>query len=238
VSPSIEIQPGETRVLGEIAGPGAIQQFWLTTANLRWRDLSWNRFSQVTSLAVCVNPGRAFNCYWEMPFRKSARVTIENRDPENAGIIYYQINYTLTEVPDDAAYFHAQFRRTDPLPFKEDYTILDGVIGKGHYVRHVHGLGGQQRRLVGRGRDQVLHGRRRAVPDRLRHRHRGLFLRRLQLRWAMVDSTMTTRYNEFTTPYTGLPQVIRPDGTYASQQRFGLYRWHITDRSASSPTCA
>ena len=38
----------------------------------------WNRFAQVSSLAVCVNPGRAFNCYWEMPFRKAARITIEN----------------------------------------------------------------------------------------------------------------------------------------------------------------
>ncbi|MCW8139692.1 MAG: DUF2961 domain-containing protein, partial [Planctomycetota bacterium] len=36
-------------------------------------------------------------------------------------------------------------------------------------------------------------------------------------------------YTEFTTAYAGLPQVIRPDGTYRSQQRFGLYRWHILD---------
>ena len=48
--------------------------------------------------------------------------------------LYYQINYTLTDVPDDAAYFHAQFRRANPLPYKDVYTILDGVKGKGHYV--------------------------------------------------------------------------------------------------------
>ncbi|HEV7418035.1 MAG TPA: glycoside hydrolase family 172 protein, partial [Tianweitania sediminis] len=138
VSPSIRIEAGEMRVLADIEGPGAIQQIWLTTANLRWRDLilriywddqehpsveapvgdffcsGWNRFAQVTSLAVCVNPGRAFNCYWQMPFRKRARITIENRDPEDFGIIYYQINYALAEVPEDAAYFHAQFRRTNP----------------------------------------------------------------------------------------------------------------------------
>ena len=48
--------------------------------------------------------------------------------------VYYQINYTLTDVPDDCAYFHAQFRRTNPLPYKEVYTILDGVKGRGHYV--------------------------------------------------------------------------------------------------------
>ena len=44
-----------------------------------------------------------------------------------------------------------------------------------------------------------------------------------------IDPTMERRYREFTSPYSGLPQVIRPDGTYNSQQRFGLYRWHITD---------
>jgi hypothetical protein len=37
------------------------------------------------------------------------------------------------------------------------------------------------------------------------------------------------RYNEFTTLYTGMPQIIRPAGLYDSQQRFSLYRWHITD---------
>ena len=48
--------------------------------------------------------------------------------------LYYQVNYTLTDVPEDAAYFHAQFRRSNPLPYKEVYTILDGVKGHGHYV--------------------------------------------------------------------------------------------------------
>ena len=139
------------------------------------------RFAQVTSLAVCVNPGRAFNCYWEMPFRKRARITMENIGEEKL-YVYYQINYALTDVPDDAAYFHAQFRRMNPLPYKEVYTLLDGVKGARPLRRDLHGLGRQQRRLVGRGRDQVLHRRRRSLPDHLRHRHRGLFLRRLQFR--------------------------------------------------------
>jgi hypothetical protein len=45
----------------------------------------------------------------------------------------------------------------------------------------------------------------------------------------VVDDTMDSRYREFTSPYSGLPQVIRPDGTYLSQTRFGMYRWHLTD---------
>ena len=150
--------PGRNAFAGDIEGPGAIQQFWIVVSNVRWRNLilriywddqehpsvesplgdffacGWNRFAQVSSLAVCVNPGRAFNCYWEMPFRKRARITLENRDPDEPAIVYYQINYTLTQVPEDAAYFHAQFRRTNPLPFGQDYSILDGVRGKGQYA--------------------------------------------------------------------------------------------------------
>jgi len=155
ISPSIHIQPREVHVLADIKGPGAIQQMWMTNMHGRWRNLilrihwdgqkqpsvecplgdffanGWERHAHVNSLAVCVNPGRAFNCYWEMPFRKRAIVTLENRDDQDI-ILYYQINYALTPVPADCAYFHAQFRRTNPLPFKADYTILDGFQSCGH----------------------------------------------------------------------------------------------------------
>jgi hypothetical protein len=93
----------------------------------------WGPFAQLSSLVVAVNPNNGFNCFWEMPFRQHARITLENRGPD-ACTCYYQINYTLTDVPDDAAYFHAQFRRTNPVPYGSDYNILDGVSGAGQYV--------------------------------------------------------------------------------------------------------
>ena len=86
----------------------------------------WQEYFQVSTLAVCVNPGSAFNCYWTMPFRKRCRITLENRAEEEV-VYYYQVDYSLGEVPEDAAYFHAQFRRVNPLPYKQVYTILDGV---------------------------------------------------------------------------------------------------------------
>ncbi len=191
----------------------------------------WQKYAHVSSLAVCVNPGSAFNCYWEMPFRKHCRITMTNMSEEPAGL-YYQVNYTLTDVPEDAGYFHAQFRRTNPLPYKVDYTILEGVEGQGPLRWHLHGLGSEQQRLVGRRRDQVLYGWRPPVPDHLRHRHRRLLLRFLRLRCERenpVRSFETLEYQEFNTPYAGLAQVIRGDGHYQVQQRFGLYRWHIMD---------
>ena len=158
VSPSVRIKARSTFTLAEIAGPGAIQQIWMTPAPLDktrfnilrfyWDDeaepsvevplgdffaCGWGRYCQINSLAVCVNPGSAFNCYWNMPFRKKAKITMENLDEKDM-VLYYQINYTLTDVPADAACFHAQFRRVHRLPAKTVYTILDRVQGRGQYV--------------------------------------------------------------------------------------------------------
>ena len=93
----------------------------------------WGKFAQTSSLAVCVNPGSAFNCYWPMPFRNRCRITIENLAAEDMAL-YYQINYSLDAVNENVGSFHAQFRRVNPLPYKDIYTILDGVVGRGRYA--------------------------------------------------------------------------------------------------------
>ena len=49
-------------------------------------------------------------------------------------VLYYQVDYVETEVPKDAGYFHAQFRRVNPLPYKTDYVLVDSIQGKGQYV--------------------------------------------------------------------------------------------------------
>lgn len=253
VSPSIRMEAGTTAVLADIEGPGAIQHIWLTPANVRWRDLilrvfwddaehpsieaplgdffacGWNAYAQVSSLAVCVNPGRAFNCYWEMPFRRRARVTLENRDPDDHAIVYYQITYALTEVPEDAAYLHAQFRRSNPLPRGEDYTILDGVMGRGHYVGTYMAWGVNNAGWWGEGEIKFFMDGDGQFPTICGTGTEDYFCGAYNFDCGTVDANFPRAYTEFTTPYAGLPQVIRPDGTYQSQTRFGLYRWHITD---------
>ena len=165
-----------------------------------------------------------------MPFRKAARIKLENRDPENFGIVYYQINYTLTDVPEDAAYFHAQFRRTNPLPFKQDYTILDGVKGRGHYVGTYMAWGVNNTGWWGEGEIKFFMDGDRDFPTICGTGTEDYFCGAYNFDGGMVDDTTGQRaIAEFTTPYAGLPQVIRPDGIYRSQQRFGLYRWHIMD---------
>ena len=138
LSPSVQIKAHTTFTIAEINGSGSIQHIWMTPTGV-WRNsiigftgtmkkrLRWKRRSEIflgwdgismrlfVLLLFVLIPGSAFNCYWPMPFRKKCRITMENID-NNPMTLYYQVDYILTEVPADAAYFHAQFRRVNPLP--------------------------------------------------------------------------------------------------------------------------
>ncbi len=244
VSPSVHIEPGETFTLAEIDGPGAIQQIWMTpTGNWRHSIIrmywdgeenpsvecpvgdffasGWGEFSQVSSLAVCVNPGSAFNCYWQMPFRENAKITMENIS-DNRMTLYYQINYTLTDIPDDAAYFHAQFRRVNPLPYKEVYTIVDGIEGKGHYIGTYMAWQVNSNGWWGEGEIKFYMDGDDEFPTICGTGLEDYFC-------GSYGFAHKGQYLEYNTPYAGMPQVIRPDGMNRANQRFGLYRWHVVD---------
>lgn len=248
VSPSVRIKAGSTFTLAEIDGPGAIQQIWMTPAPLDrtrlyilrfyWDDeqepsvevpmsdffcCGWGQYAQINSLAVCVNPGSAFNCYWTMPFRKKARITMENLDDRDM-TLYYQVNYTLTEVPKDAAYFHAQFRRVPKLPVKTDYTILDGVKGRGHYVGTYMAWEVRSPGWWGEGEIKFFMDGDRQFPTICGTGTEDYFCGSYNF-----ENRQTKKYQTFSTPYSGLAQVLPPDVIYKVGQRFGLYRWHVND---------
>lgn len=86
----------------------------------------WNERCNVNSLPIAVNPAGGMNSYWEMPFRKSAKITIENLGDSELPL-YYQIDYSLTDIPDDVGYFHASWRRSNPLQYKDVHTIISGI---------------------------------------------------------------------------------------------------------------
>jgi hypothetical protein len=183
----------------------------------------WGKFAPLSSLAICVNPGSAFNCYWEMPFRKRCRMTMTNLADDQM-TLYYQINYTVTDVPEDAAYFHAQFRRTNPLPYKTDYTILDGVTGQGHFVGTYMAWGVNNSGWWGEGEIKMFIDDDGEYPTICGTGTEDYFCGSYNF-----ENKEAGQYQEYTTPYAGLSQVLRPDGVYRSQMRFGMYRWHITD---------
>lgn len=254
VSPSVAIPAGETHKLAGIDGPGTITHLWLTTHRSHWRAMvlraywdgsaepavevplgdffanGWGQFAQVSSAMVAVNPHGGFNCYWPMPFRCGARLTVENLGGTDA-VLYYQLDY---EIPDDhdrldagddpsVGYFHSQYRRSNPLPDRETHALLDGVTGHGHYVGTYLAWGTNSPGWWGEGELKFyLDG---------------------DEEFATICGTGTEDYfggawnfdvpgrgyTEFSTPYLGMPQVLRPDGLYFSQLRFGMYRWHVLD---------
>lgn len=246
ISPSIRIKAGETFTIADIKGPGAIQQIWMTpTGNWRFSIIrifwdnqehpsvecpigdffasGWGRFSQLSSLAVCVNPGSAFNCYWEMPFRVNCKITVTNID-ENDMTLYYQINYSLTEVAKNIGYFHAHFRRQNPLPYKEVYSIVDNIKGQGHYVGTYLAWGVNNQDWWGEGEIKFFFDGDEEFPTICGTGTEDYFCGSYNF-----ENKESKQYQEFTTPYSGLHQVLRPDGLYKSQMRFSMYRWHITD---------
>lgn len=255
VSPSVQVAPGAVHDLAAVRGGGVVQHIWVTTHPRHWRELllrmhwdgdaepavevplgdffgqGWGEFAQLSSQVVAVNPHGGFNCYWPMPFRTGARITLENLG-EEAAVVYYQVTWSQEEVGEDAGYLHAQWRRDDPLPRGSTHLLLDGVEGTGQYVGTYLAWGVNSSGWWGEGEvkfyldDDLDAG---ADDD-------GVAL-------ATVCGTGTEDYfggawnfdvpgqgyTTYSTPYLGLHQVLRPDGLYRSQQRFGMYRWHLPD---------
>ena len=246
VSPCIDIQAGETVILAEIEGPGAIQSMWYggtgardhhrtTILRIYWEDQDlpsvecplgdffasgWG-YAQIDSIPVAVNPNTSFNCFWPMPFRHKCRITIQNLRQEQINC-FYQINYTLSKVPDDLAYFHAQFRRTNPLAYGEAYTIVNDIQGQGQYVGTAMAWGTNNNGWFSEGEIKFFIDGDDQFPTICGTGVEDYFGG--SYGWVVDD-----QYRQYSTPYLGVPQIIRPDGVYHSQQRFAMYRWHIQD---------
>jgi Protein of unknown function (DUF2961). len=246
VNPFIIINSGETFTIAEMEGPGAVQHIWMTpTGNWRFSiiriyyddektpsvesplgpffGMGWNTYAPMNSLAMTVNPGSAFNSYWKMPFRKKCKITIENINPTESMRLYYQVDYVLTEVGEDEAYFHAQYRRSRSTKGAL-HTILDGVKGKGHYVGTYMAVGVNNNGWWGEGEIKFF-----MDGDKENATIVGTGTEDYFCGSYNFENKETRQYQEYSTAYAGLHQVIRPDGVYRSQQRFGMYRWHIQD---------
>jgi len=238
VRPCITVEPGETVTLAEIDGPGTIQHIWITVAEAAYRTcilrIYWDgeetpsvetplgdffccghsMRAKISSLPIAVNPNGGFNSYWPMPFRKSAKVTIESQWKDPIHGFFYQIDYCLDEVPEEAGYLHAQWRRANPLSSRTECTILEGVKGHGHYVGTYlawaqlstgwWGEGeikffidgdGEYPTICGTGTEDYFGGA-----------------------WCFGDT--------FSTPFLGYPLWHKAEGHVP---KHGLYRWHIMD---------
>lgn len=246
VNPYLHIPNGHTLTLADVKDEGEIRQIWLTPTGV-WRGqiirFYWdgeevpavecplgdffacglNEYAPVRALPVCVNPGSAFNGYWIMPFRKGFKITLENRSGSDERI-YYQLTYVRKPVSESACYFHAQFRRQNPLPYKQVFTMLDHTQGCGQYVGTYMTWGVNNSGWWGEGEVKVFLDGDQEYPSICYTGTEDYFCGSYNF-----ENQKTKQYEAFTTPYSGLAQVQRPDGVYRSQTRFGLYRFHITD---------
>lgn len=246
VNPYIVLGAKQTAVLADIKGEGAIKHFWITDSASVGRQLllriyfdgqgspavnaplsdffanaDYNEYRQISSLAMCYNPRKGMNCYFEMPYFKGFRVEIENTGSTHANI-YYQIDCEERKNPKESLFFHAQFRRVNPVPYKEVYTILDNVKGNGHYVGTYLHWGVKSNGWWGEGEIKFYIDGDKEFPSICGTGTEDYFC-------GAYNFDVNGRYTEFSTPYSGLSKVGFTDQTYHSQKYFDLYRWHITD---------
>lgn len=247
VSPCINLRAMSRVTLADIEGPGAIRHIWMTVDPSTWRRLilrfswdgeetpsveaplgdffcnGWCVPARIGSLPVAVNSKGGLNSYWVMPFQKHATLAIENVGAAEVEGFFYQIDYSLEEVPREYACFHAQWRRVNPLPYGQVHTVLDNVSGRGLYVGTYiawrpslpgwWGEGevkfyldgdGEWPTICGTGTEDYFGGA-----------------------WCFEETQ--GEYGVYSTPFLGLPQAIKADNVGQNRPRFGMYRWHIPD---------
>ena len=246
VNPYIVLEPGETAILADIVGQGAIKHFWITDNAKRGRQLllriffdgqsnpavnvplsdffanaDYTEYRQINSLAICYNPKKGMNCYFEMPYYKGFRVEIESTSSESTKI-FYQIDCEEKKLPENTLYFHAQFRRVNPLPYKEVYTILDGIKGNGLYVGTYLHWGVKSNRWWGEGEIKFYIDGDKEFPSICGTGTEDYFC-------GAYNFDVNGKYIEFSSPYSGLSKVGHTDELYMPQKYFDMYRWHITD---------
>ncbi len=241
VSPFYKPKAGETLTIMDVDGPGVIHHVWIATEE-NWAGngracvlrFYWDhedtpsievpltdffavgndKFAEVNSLAVVVNPTAALNCYWPMPFRRHAKITFTNELSRDVNLLTYQIDYMLTEVPADAGYLHAQWRRATTSRSLPEHTILDGVKGEGRYVGTFLAWAQLSDGWFGEGEVKFYIDGDNQFPT--------------------ICGTGTEDYfggsygfpDVFCTPYTG-NTLKREDGN--GPRLWSLYRWHIMD---------
>jgi hypothetical protein len=239
LSPCLPVPAGEAVTIMDNAGPGVIRHIWVTLDSKWYRNVilrifwegeetpsvecpigdffccSWNQRQKILSQPINVNPSGGMNCYFPMPFRKHARITIENDSTNDLPLFFYTINYTLEPVPDDALCFHAQWQRTNPLKYGSDYLMIEGVKGQGQYVGAFMSWQQNNSGWWGEGEIKMFIDGDKEYPT--------------------ICGTGTEDYfggawcfgEDFTAPYMGFQQVVKKSGEVGA--RMTLYRFHVHD---------
>ena len=178
-------------------------------------DFFANCFGQrreVISLPVVVEDADSYNCFWRMPFRKSARIEIVNQSDKPISLLYYNIDWIQKKkLPKATPYFYAQYRQEYPVQHGKDYVVLE-TSGKGHYVGTVLAVRTRSPAWFGEGDEKIyIDGEKNAS----------------------IWGTGTEDYflsawglKVCSTPYSGVPNF---DQWGIVGGHTSAYRWHIND---------
>lgn len=165
----------------------------------------------VISVPVAVEDADSYNCFWQMPFRKSAKIEIVNQSKKPINLLYYNIDWIERPIAKDAPYFHAQYRQEYPVQSGKDYVILD-TKGKGHFVGTVLAVRTRSPMWFGEG-DEKIYIDGEAAPSIWGTGTEDYFLSA----WGLLKTS---------TPYFGTPYF---DQWGIVGGHTSAYRWHIQD---------
>lgn len=253
--PCIQIAPGETVTLCDTDGPGMITHIWFTgyvghsfVMRIYWENEEFpsveapisaffgcaydenfkdrdGNYIVLNSAKILTAPGRGFNSYWEMPFAKHCRITMENRGKKEE-TLYYMISGWYGEIPQDAGYFHAAYRQEHPVTKGRAYTIIDGIEGRGCFagVTLATGMNGNNTCWVeGEAKMYIDDDQ---YPSMNYTGTEDYFCGS----YGFGNDIILNHYQTFSGMYTGLFAIMGDNREfYNGQQRFLLYRFHEKD---------
>ena len=231
----LEIDAGESAVLLDVEGPGIIQRIWITVSSydphylrrialkMYWDnetepsvavplgDFFGNGFDKrhYVSLPMGVSSG-GFYCYLPMPFRRRARIVVENGTGIEIDAFYYQIGLVeVDRLPRDVPTFHAWWHRNprteDSLPH-----LVVNASGSGRFVGLSLNAESYRNNLFFLEGDESFY-----VDGEFRGQGTGAE--------DYFNSGWYFQHGEYSAPYHGL--VIKDD----ERGRIAAYRWHIPD---------
>jgi len=168
---------------------------------------------ELISYPVVVEDGDSYNCFWHMPFRKSARIEVVNQSTKPIRKLYNNIDWVKKEsLPENTMYFCAQYRQEYPARNGEDYLVLDAK-GKGYYIGTVYAVRTRSPSWFGEGDEKIyIDGEKKA-----------------SIRGTGTEDYFLSAWGlkKNSTPYFGVPYLNHPDRIVG--QMTCSYRWHIHD---------
>jgi hypothetical protein len=239
VRPCLTLKSGKTTTIMDNKGPGVVRHMWFTFSKKSYRNIilrifwdgekqpsvevplgdflcnSWKERQNILALPINVNPSGGMNIYFPMPFRKHAKITVENDSSDDLSGFFYTINYTLEDIAEQALYFHAQWRRSNPLKYGEEYILIDKIKGQGQYIGTFMAWQQNNAGWWGEGEIKMYIDGDKKFPT--------------------ICGTGTEDYfggawcfgDDFSAPYLGFQQVVKKSGEVGA--RMTLYRFHIQD---------